>query len=66
MRAMGSKDSAKECMAAANVPLLPGYHGADQSWQATHPRVRLSNGRTPACSHARRTPNAACLSQRCV
>jgi len=33
MRAMGSKDSAKECMAAANVPLLPGYHGADQSWQ---------------------------------
>jgi acetyl/propionyl-CoA carboxylase alpha subunit len=31
MRAMGSKDAAKRLMEAAGVPLLPGYHGADQS-----------------------------------
>ena len=33
MRAMGSKDSAKRLMEAADVPLLPGYHGEDQSWE---------------------------------
>ena len=31
MRAMGSKDAAKRLMEAAGVPLLPGYHGEDQS-----------------------------------
>jgi 3-methylcrotonyl-CoA carboxylase alpha subunit len=31
MRSMGSKDAAKRLMEAAGVPLLPGYHGADQS-----------------------------------
>ncbi len=29
--AMGSKSAAKRIMAAANVPLVPGYHGDDQS-----------------------------------
>ncbi|WP_027858237.1 acetyl/propionyl/methylcrotonyl-CoA carboxylase subunit alpha [Marinobacterium jannaschii] len=28
---MGSKSAAKEIMSHANVPLVPGYHGADQS-----------------------------------
>ncbi|KFD49445.1 hypothetical protein M514_09712 [Trichuris suis] len=31
MRAMGSKDKAKEIMLAADVPTVDGYHGADQS-----------------------------------
>ncbi|MBI2313491.1 MAG: acetyl/propionyl/methylcrotonyl-CoA carboxylase subunit alpha [Betaproteobacteria bacterium] len=30
IRAMGSKSAAKEIMAAAKVPLVPGYHGRDQ------------------------------------
>ncbi|MFM7609292.1 MAG: biotin carboxylase N-terminal domain-containing protein, partial [Alphaproteobacteria bacterium] len=30
MRAMGSKGSAKALMEKAGVPLLPGYHGAEQ------------------------------------
>ncbi len=30
IRAMGSKSEAKALMAAAGVPLVPGYHGADQ------------------------------------
>jgi 3-methylcrotonyl-CoA carboxylase alpha subunit len=30
IRAMGSKSNAKAMMEAANVPLAPGYHGADQ------------------------------------
>ncbi len=30
MRAMGSKSAAKAAMAAAGVPVLPGYHGAAQ------------------------------------
>ncbi|HEY1720788.1 MAG TPA: acetyl/propionyl/methylcrotonyl-CoA carboxylase subunit alpha [Magnetospirillaceae bacterium] len=30
IRAMGSKSEAKALMAKANVPLVPGYHGADQ------------------------------------
>ena len=31
IRAMGSKSEAKRIMAAAGVPLVPGYHGEDQS-----------------------------------
>ena len=31
IRAMGSKREAKRLMEAAGVPLVPGYHGADQS-----------------------------------
>jgi 3-methylcrotonyl-CoA carboxylase alpha subunit len=31
IRAMGSKSAAKALMEAAHVPLVPGYHGADQS-----------------------------------
>jgi 3-methylcrotonyl-CoA carboxylase alpha subunit len=31
IRAMGSKSESKRLMAAAGVPLVPGYHGADQS-----------------------------------
>ncbi len=31
IRAMGSKSAAKEIMEAAGVPLVPGYHGKDQS-----------------------------------
>ncbi len=31
IRAMGGKNLAKDCMAAAGVPVLGGYHGADQS-----------------------------------
>ncbi|HVO04690.1 MAG TPA: acetyl/propionyl/methylcrotonyl-CoA carboxylase subunit alpha [Candidatus Cybelea sp.] len=31
IRAMGSKSEAKSLMAKAGVPLVPGYHGADQS-----------------------------------
>jgi 3-methylcrotonyl-CoA carboxylase alpha subunit len=30
IRAMGSKSAAKSLMAKAGVPLVPGYHGADQ------------------------------------
>ncbi|NQW01559.1 MAG: acetyl-CoA carboxylase biotin carboxylase subunit [Rhodospirillales bacterium] len=31
IRSMGAKDNAKAIMAAANVPIVPGYYGADQS-----------------------------------
>lgn len=31
IEAMGSKSAAKTIMEAANVPLVPGYHGSDQS-----------------------------------
>src|SRR5579863_2536173 len=31
IRAMGSKAEAKALMASAGVPLVPGYHGAEQS-----------------------------------
>ncbi len=31
IRAMGSKSAAKELLSGAGVPLVPGYHGADQS-----------------------------------
>jgi 3-methylcrotonyl-CoA carboxylase alpha subunit len=31
IRAMGLKDAAKTLMAEAGVPVVPGYHGADQS-----------------------------------
>ncbi|KAG2445199.1 hypothetical protein HYH02_008667 [Chlamydomonas schloesseri] len=31
IRAMGDKSRAKEIMQAAGVPVVPGYHGADQS-----------------------------------
>ena len=31
IRAMGSKSAAKNIMGKANVPLVPGYHGEDQS-----------------------------------
>ena len=31
MRDMGAKDASKRLMEAASVPLLPGYHGEDQS-----------------------------------
>ena len=31
IRAMGLKDAAKAMMAKAGVPIVPGYHGADQS-----------------------------------
>ena len=34
IRAMGSKSTAKELMAAAGVPVLPGYHGHDQRLEA--------------------------------
>ena len=30
IRAMGLKDAAKALMAEAGVPVVPGYHGADQ------------------------------------
>jgi 3-methylcrotonyl-CoA carboxylase alpha subunit len=33
IRAMGSKSEAKALMETAGVPLVPGYHGADQSLQ---------------------------------
>lgn len=31
IQAMGSKSASKEIMLAANVPCVPGYHGAEQS-----------------------------------
>ena len=31
IRAMGLKDAAKARMEAAGVPVVPGYHGSDQS-----------------------------------
>lgn len=31
IRAMGDKSEAKAAMAAAGVPVVPGYHGEDQS-----------------------------------
>ena len=31
IRAMGSKSASKAAMAAAGVPVAPGYHGSDQS-----------------------------------
>jgi len=31
MRAMGLKDAAKSLMAVSGVPVVPGYHGSDQS-----------------------------------
>ncbi len=34
IRAMGSKSAAKEIMQKAGVPLVPGYHGADQGLAA--------------------------------
>ncbi|MEO1307350.1 MAG: biotin carboxylase N-terminal domain-containing protein, partial [Pseudomonadota bacterium] len=34
IRAMGLKDAAKERMAAAGVPVVPGYHGAEQGCDA--------------------------------
>jgi 3-methylcrotonyl-CoA carboxylase alpha subunit len=34
IEAMGSKSAAKEMMARAGIPVLPGYHGADQSFEA--------------------------------
>merc|ERR1719305_2269902 len=33
MRDMGAKDASKRLMEAAGVPLLPGYHGEDQSME---------------------------------
>jgi 3-methylcrotonyl-CoA carboxylase alpha subunit len=33
IKAMGSKSASKAAMAAAGVPVAPGYHGADQSAQ---------------------------------
>ena len=33
IQSMGSKSAAKEIMSQADVPLLPGYHGADQTPQ---------------------------------
>ena len=33
IRAMGSKSESKRLMAAAGVPLVPGYHGEDQSFE---------------------------------
>jgi 3-methylcrotonyl-CoA carboxylase alpha subunit len=41
MRAMGSKAEAKSLMAKAGVPLVPGYHGDEQS-DAGSARDRLS------------------------
>lgn len=31
IRAMGEKDTAKKIMEKANIPVIPGYHGEDQS-----------------------------------
>jgi 3-methylcrotonyl-CoA carboxylase alpha subunit len=41
IRAMGSKSAAKALMEKANVPLVPGYHGDDQSEE----RLRAEAGR---------------------
>lgn len=34
IRTMGSKSAARETVASADVPVVPGYHGADQSDEA--------------------------------
>jgi len=36
IRAMGLKDAAKQLMEKAGVPVVPGYHGAEQSPQKLH------------------------------
>ena len=36
MSSMGSKSASKEIMTAAGVPVLPGYHGSDQSVEKLH------------------------------
>jgi len=41
MRAMGNKAGAKHRMAAAGVPCVPGYQGADQSDQRLHEEAAL-------------------------
>ena len=33
IRAMGNKSEAKRIMSEAGVPVVPGYHGSDQSEQ---------------------------------
>jgi len=40
IEAMGSKSAAKERMAQAGVPTLPGYHGEDQSIEGLERRAR--------------------------
>ena len=40
VRSMGAKDNAKKIMEKANVPVLPGYYGTDQSLQCL---VKSSN-----------------------
>ncbi|MEE8270253.1 MAG: acetyl-CoA carboxylase biotin carboxylase subunit [Alphaproteobacteria bacterium] len=40
IRAMGGKSEAKALMAAAGVPLVPGYHGGEQSPKALAARAR--------------------------
>ena len=40
IRSMGAKDNAKKIMEKANVPVLPGYYGTDQSLQCL---VKSSN-----------------------
>ena len=39
MRDMGAKDASKRLMEEAEVPLLPGYHGVDQSLETLRLRV---------------------------
>ncbi|MEO8223234.1 MAG: biotin carboxylase N-terminal domain-containing protein [Gammaproteobacteria bacterium] len=42
IRAMGSKSAAKALMAAAGIPVVPGYHGEDQSEERlTREAVRI-------------------------
>ncbi len=41
--AMGSKAESKRLMAAAGVPLVPGYHGADQDPRAAGARGRRAS-----------------------
>jgi 3-methylcrotonyl-CoA carboxylase alpha subunit len=40
IRAMGSKSAAKRIMERAGVPLVPGYHGEDQSPEVLRDRAR--------------------------